>query len=163
MRVTRLWTPDPLGLLELWQHEGPRTLRAFSFFDDRDLAFRPQPGARSIGELQGHLVQSYSLTKHWLLHIAPPLPRLASMPGSILESVRLLRNAQAALYSLLSETPQQQFDTEIAPFGVLETRGVMAFGMLKHELHHRGELHALARVRGRSVCNVYDPVEDPPL
>jgi len=163
MRLTRLWTPDPPGLLELWKHEGPRTVRAFTFFNDRDLAFRPQPGARSIGELQGHLVQSYSLTRHWLLHETSPVPQLASIPGSISESLRLLRIAQATLYSLLSETQPEQLDTEIAPFGVLETRGVMAFGMLKHELHHRGELHALARVRGRSVCNLYDPVEDEAL
>jgi uncharacterized damage-inducible protein DinB len=98
-----------------------------------------------------------------LLHETPPVPQLASIPGSISESLRQLRIAQATLYRLLSETQPEQFDTEIAPFGALETRGLMAFGMLKHELHHRGELHALARVRGHSVCNLYDPVEDEAL
>jgi uncharacterized damage-inducible protein DinB len=35
---------------------------------------------------------------------------------------------------------------------------VMALGMLKHEIHHRGELQALARVCGRTVHSLYAPI-----
>ena len=158
--IRRLWTPDPGGLLELWQHEGARTRRTFGVFAESDLAFRPQAGARSVAELMQHLVQSYRVTHHWLVfESAAGLPQV-NLPTSVADATDLLKTAQRELFRALAETSPESFRVEIVPFGAREARGVMAIGMLKHEIHHRGELYALARVCGRTPPHLYEAVRD---
>jgi uncharacterized damage-inducible protein DinB len=146
--LRRSWLPDSVGLLELWQHEGLRTLRTFRFFVDADLGFRPQPSQRCIAELLHHVIQSYGFTRHWLVSESTIDPPTVALPKSVAASAELLREAQAGLFTALREVSASSLLAEIAPFGVRESRAVMALGMLKHEIHHRGELYAMARVCG---------------
>ena len=156
--ISRLWQPRPAGLLELWRHEGPRTLRVFGSFTDADLAFRPRGGGRSVAELLQHVADSYLLTVHWLSDERPAGPRKTAPPSTVGEAVTLSASAQAALFAALAEVPDAAFESEIAPFGVAESRAVFALGMLKHEIHHRGELFSLARVCGHAPEGLYVPV-----
>jgi uncharacterized damage-inducible protein DinB len=155
-----LWTPDPAGLLELWRHEGPRTRRIFRVFANADLDFRPSAASRSVGELLGHIIRSYSVTRHWLLRDTEDGVPNKCLPASVEEAANRLMAAQNGLFAVLEALTAASFLTEIAPFGVRETRAIMALGMLKHEIHHRGELYALARVRGLTPPGLYEPVQD---
>jgi uncharacterized damage-inducible protein DinB len=156
--ISRLWQPHPAGLLELWQHEAPRTLRVFRSFGDADLSFRAKGGGRSVAELLQHVADSYRLTVHWLSDVRPTAPRRTALPSTVDEAVALSASAQAALFAALAALPEAAFERQIAPFGVAESRAVFALGMLKHEIHHRGELFSLARVCGRAPEGLYVPV-----
>lgn len=156
--MIRRWSPDPPGLLELWRHEAPRTLRVVGVFADGNLAYRPVPGARTVGSLIAHVIDGYDLTRHWLASDHGRPAAVAAPPSSIADALRALRDAQEALFSALERRTVRDFETLVAPFGVPEPRAVMALGMLKHEIHHRGELHALARVCGRAVPHLYEPI-----
>lgn len=158
--LRRTFEPDPVGLLELWRHEGPRTLRTFRVFADVDLGFRPQRGARSIAELLQHVTRSYRLTEHLLFFDTLADLQALELPSSVTVAANSLRDAQAGLFATLEGLPASLLLTEIAPFGRRESRAVMALGMLKHEIHHRGELYALARVCGRNPCNLYDVIKE---
>jgi len=152
-----VWVPAPAGLLELWSHEAPRTERAFGYFRDGDLAFRFDSG-RSVGELLAHVVDSLRLTTHWLGHAHPAPPCAPLHATTISEMSRAVRERRAGLFATLDALSPADFDAFVAPFGVPEPRGVMAFGMLKHEIHHRGELYAMARACGRDVASLYAPM-----
>lgn len=154
----RRFAPDPLGLLELWRHEAPRTLRIFGVFLDEDLAYRAPGGGRSVGELLGHVIASYGSTGRWLIRDRRETPPTRPSISRVADAGQELARAQRDLFDALSRLAPEAFDEVVAPFGVAETLGVMAFGMLKHELHHRGELHALARVCARTVPSLYEPV-----
>ena len=71
------------------------------------------------------------------------------------QAVAAVADCQRALFETLDTTAPERFRDVIAPFGVPEHRGVMALGMFKHDLHHRGELYAMARVRGRRPPDLY--------
>lgn len=152
--ISRLWQPYPAGLLELWQHEAPRTLRIYRSFTDGDLFFRAKGGGRSVAELFQHIIDSYWLTGYWLSKGPQTGPRKAT-PTTVGEAAELLHSAQAALFATLSNVPDAEFEKEISPFGVPESCAVFALGMLKHEIHHRGELYSLARVCGHTPEGLY--------
>lgn len=147
--------PDPAGLLEVWCHEAPRTLAIVSVFKDEDLPYRPALSARSIGELCDYLASSYDLTRHWLVHDMQPFVAEPFHVSGVAQALRHVSDAQARLFTALSEVDAERFFDVIAPFGVREHRGVMALGMFKHELHYRGELYSLARMRGHEPPDLY--------
>ena len=156
--ISRLWQPHPPALLELWQHEAPRTLRIYRSFADADLLFRAKGGGRSVAELFQHITDSYWLTGQWLSCGARMDARKAELPRTVEEAVAFSSSAQASLFDTLANVPDAEFEKKISPFGVLETCGVFALGMLKHEIHHRGELYALARVCGHVPEGLYVPI-----
>jgi len=157
--ITRRWAPDPQGLLELWEHEAPRTLRIVGVFADRDLPYRPREGSRSVAELVGHLADSYRLTMDWLTSTSARTRIPVAAPTGVGEAVQLVARAQADLFHTLSRVSQAAFADVVMPFGTPEPRSVMALGMLKHELHHRGEMYALARVCGHRPPGLYDAID----
>src|SRR5262249_37251347 len=111
--LSRLWTPDPRGLLELWRHEGRRTLRTFGSFRDSDLGFRPQLGARTIAELFSHMIQSYWLTRHWLIfETATCMPEIA-VAVSVDRAAGGLKEAQHELFATLEVVSAASFLVEI--------------------------------------------------
>jgi uncharacterized damage-inducible protein DinB len=124
-------------------------------FLDEDLAFRVSSAARSIGELIAYVADSYGVTEHWLNHERPRAVRLQARLASIEQALIALRDGQQSLFRALDELSADRFFDVIAPFGMPEHRGVMALGMFKHELHYRGELYALARLRGRNPPGLY--------
>jgi uncharacterized damage-inducible protein DinB len=142
----------------VWAHEAPRTVRIVSIFDDCDLPFRPFDGARSIGELMAHLADSCQLTQHWLTATSAAWATTAIPPTDVGRAVVAVADAHRALFDTLRQLSNAEFNTVIAPFGAPEPRSVMALGMFKHELHHRGELYALARVRGHRPPGLYDQI-----
>jgi uncharacterized damage-inducible protein DinB len=154
--------PDPAGLLEVWRHEAPRTIRVVSSFEDADLGYRPAPGHRSVGETCEYLASSYELTERWLAADTPSPVVEPRHVTTVVEAIDRLTEAQAALFDALDRLPAERFFDVIAPFGVPEHRGVMALGMFKHELHYRGELYALARVCRREPPDLYAPARVPP-
>jgi uncharacterized damage-inducible protein DinB len=156
--IRRVWTPSPIGLLELWQHEAPRTARTFRIFSDEDLDYRPRPNDRSVAQVMQHIISSYLLTHHWLVHESSDDFRRVALPQNVTIAATLLISAQHELFELLRAASDESFRVEIRPFGVRESRGVMALGMLKHELHHRGEMYSLARACGHTPPNLYDPI-----
>jgi hypothetical protein len=147
--------PEPGGLLELWRHESPRTLAAIRSFVDEDLAYRASESARSVGELCAYLADSYRLTEHWLTHETPPPEERRPPLTSVDQAMAILAERQRSLFAALDILAPDRFHDVIAPFGVPEHRGVMALGMFKHDLHYRGELYALARVRGHHPPDLY--------
>jgi uncharacterized damage-inducible protein DinB len=154
--------PDPAGLLEVWRHEAPRTIRVVASFEDFDLGYRPAPHHRSVGEICEYLASSYELTERWLAADTPSPVVEPRHVATVLEAIDRLTDAQAALFEALNGLPAERFFDVIAPFGVPEHRGVMALGMFKHELHYRGELYALARVCRREPPDLYAPAPVPP-
>ena len=160
LEISRQWAPGPRGLLELWQHEGARTDRAFGFFSNDDLAWCPLAPERSIGELLVHIAHARAVTTYWLLAPMGTPPRSHSLESGVQPRAArsLLAIAGQELFRTLCDMPAERFDDPVVPFGERETRGVMALGMLKHELHHRGELHAYARVLGKRPVSLYAPI-----
>ena len=147
--------PDPAGLAEVWRHEAPRMLGVATSFHDSDLEFRPGRSGRTVGDLLAYIADSCDLTRHWLLHDTAPPDRQPARCASVLGATEVIELAQASLFATLDRLQPERFFDVIAPFGQAEHRGVMALGMLKHELHYRGELYALAAMCGRRPPALY--------
>lgn len=155
--LRRRFTPEPAALRELWAHEAPRIHRIVAVFDDDDLSMTAAPGSRSVAALVSHIAESARLTDAWIRARGEPAvtPEPEPPAGSVAELGNEVVVAHDALLEVLDATPADAFDVTVSPFGQPETLGVMAFGMFKHELHHRGELTALARLCGRTVPFLY--------
>jgi hypothetical protein len=153
--MKRLFVPEPSGLLELWGHEAPRLLRIVSVFEESDLCWAPPSHNRQrpIAEVIQHVEDSLYVTASWLGGDKPQ--KSANLEASRQIVDRLIA-AQAALASALRRSSRHSFENVICPFGVAESIGVAAFGMFKHELHHRGELVGYAKCLGRLVPHLYN-------
>ena len=152
--IRRRYVPDREGLLELWAHESPRLIRVVTLFRHVPFDWRPNISQRTAAELAQHLELSMQLTSAWIEGVdgCPVGSELMTSE----EAVGRLQEAQRRLKLALTSSNARPFDVEISPFGVGEPLGVAAFGMLKHELHHRGELYCLARSLGLRVPSLYE-------
>jgi uncharacterized damage-inducible protein DinB len=138
----------------LWLHEAPRTISIILDFDLQHFHARYVDGIRSPAELSCHIEDSILLAIACLSGslAARNRARLAEQPSA---AARGLTDAFSKLQQTLTQLSQTDFGRPISPFGTVEPLGLMAFGMFKHEIHHRGQLFLLAQIAGLKCEGLY--------
>ncbi|MBI2933377.1 MAG: DinB family protein [Planctomycetes bacterium] len=121
-------------------------------------AYRPHPKARTAGELAWHLVTG----RRWFLEelLQWPLPDAVKLllakppaaPQHMLEALDAVMNEQLGHLRAKDDFWLRE---EAEFFGRATTLGGILYGMLKHEVHHRGQLSVYLRATGMRVPGVY--------
>ena len=153
------------ALLDTWDREHAATLRVIGAVPPRRWKWRPHRRSMSAGELARHIVGS----EHWFcaeaLGLAPgsagpaPKDRAPAPPAALLR-------AAAASHRRLSRAVRRRDARWL--------RGVVSFYelrmprsrvidlMVRHEVHHRGQLSVYVRLAGGRVPAVYGDSADEP-
>jgi len=146
-------------LLDTYETERMKTLSVWSQFADADLAFRPDPRARSPHEHMVHQCLSEDLWMRTMLGIdlgEPPLPpdetRLAFLRRYAEASARRLEELRGKLESWFEETTRF--------FDVDRTRAWVLTRRIAHTAHHRGQLTLCLRLLNRDLYSTYGPTAD---
>jgi len=146
-------------LVETYRTERVKTLTVWSQVPDAQMAFRPEPRARSPHE---HMVHQCVSEENWMkgmLGIAvsrPPLPaeetRLAFLAHYAAASAERL--------AALEGQGDDWFAGETRFFDVPRSRAWVLTRRLTHSAHHRGQLTAYLRLWGQALYSTYGPTAD---
>jgi len=146
-------------LLETYDTERLKTLSVWSQFRDEDLAFRPEPRARTPHE---HMVHQHISEDSWMKNMLgidlgePPLPAEETR----LAFLRNYADASGRRLERLRGMPEDWFEGATRFFDVERSRAWLLTRRLAHSAHHRGQLTAYLRLLGRSLYSTYGPTAD---
>ncbi|HXV85497.1 MAG TPA: DinB family protein [Gemmatimonadales bacterium] len=144
--------------LAAWAHESSSTARVLAVVTDRSLAQPVAMGHRTLGELAWHIVTSQQeiLAKVGLDYSGPrkswPQPAHA---GEI--HAQYVDGAKALAEAVGTHWMDDTLRLRDSPYGQPWPRGLTLEVMLRHEIHHRGQLTVLMRQAGLRVPGVYGP------
>jgi uncharacterized damage-inducible protein DinB len=149
--------------LELWQHETSQTARVLGALTDESLTQPVAPGHRSLGEIAWHLATAQrelagkaGLAYDAPTHATPRPPRAAEIHAAYRIAAAALGDALATEWT--DDTLQERFEA----YGMEWQKGPFLSIILRHEIHHRGQLTVLMRQAGLRVPGVYGPSKDDP-
>jgi uncharacterized damage-inducible protein DinB len=146
-------------LLDTYDTERLKTLSVWSLFRDEDLAFRPEPRARTPQEQMVHQCVSEDLWMKNMLGIdlgEPPLPASETR----LEFLRRYADASGRRLERLRGMPEEWFEGDTKFFDVQRSRAWVLTRRIAHSAHHRGQLTTYLRLLGRDLYSTYGPTAD---
>jgi uncharacterized damage-inducible protein DinB len=146
-------------LVDSYETERLKTLGVWSQFVDRDLAFRPEPRARTPLEHMVHQCVSEDVWMQRMLGIDAGLPPLPARE----DRLSFLEHYAAASARRLERLRQQSaewFAGETRFFDVTRSRAWVLTRRIAHSAHHRGQLTTYLRLLDRSLYSTYGPTAD---
>jgi uncharacterized damage-inducible protein DinB len=141
-----------------WTYESSSTQKLMDLLTDESLATRVAEGERSLGFLAWHVVISIHemLSRLGLEFDAPQ--HEAPMPTTAIE---ISAGYKKASTNLVTAIRQQWTDADLAKehdmYGEMWSSAKTLDIVLKHEIHHRGQMTVLMRLAGLSMVGMYGP------
>jgi uncharacterized damage-inducible protein DinB len=144
--------------LEDWKHEHSATVKVFSALDDASLTHAVVPGGRTLGRIAWHLTCSLGEMMHRVELPVDCPDEEQPVPATAAELVRAFDTAAASLARLVAErwTDATLLETRDM-YGEQWTNGVTLAILIRHLVHHRGQMTAIMRHAGLPVPGVYGP------
>jgi uncharacterized damage-inducible protein DinB len=144
-----------------WNNEALLTLKVLDGLTDDSLKQQVYPEGRTLGRIAWHLTASIP---DYLAHFGVKVPKTEdeeNVPASAKEIAdtfkRLSEEAAQAIQQQWSDDTLSQ--TQNA-FGREETNAQILMGLIKHIVHHRGQLTILIRQAGLKPFGVYGPPKE---
>jgi uncharacterized damage-inducible protein DinB len=149
------------GFVQEWEQEAASTQKVLDALTDASLAREVAPGYRTLGEIAWHVAETVPLFASLVGLKIESAGENRSVPTSAAAIAAEYRRASQSLLNLVKsqftdETMLQNSDM----FGRAMPNGAILRMMLKHEIHHRGQLTVLMRQAGLKVPGVYGPSKD---
>ena len=155
--------PDEIQtFIKLWNHEAATTAALLRTLPADQYDFRPDPQARSLGELSWHLAELEAYTT-W--GIEQDSFQLGSRPPGI-ERPRTVEALAPGYEHIHTEAVNRV--GKLTPAGLerklrhftgneMSIRELLWGAVLFHLIHHRGQLSILTRLAGGTVPSIFGP------
>ncbi len=146
-------------LVETYGTERIKTLSVWSHFRDGQLAFRPEPRARTPRE---HMVHQCAGEDHWMRTMLgidlgePPLPPEETR----LAFLHRYASASGRRHQHLAAMPDDWFEQPTRFFDVDRSHAWVLLRRIAHTAHHRGQLTVYLRLLGHDLYSTYGPTAD---
>ncbi|MFT4412826.1 DinB family protein [Fredinandcohnia humi] len=156
-----------------WNKEALLTQKVLDGLTDDSLKQKVYPEGRTLGRIAWHLTTSIpEYFAHFGLKIYE-VEDAENIPTSAQEIAETFKKVSSEASKVLEQqwTDEALKEVQIA-FGREETNAQIIMGLIKHIIHHRGQLTVLMRQAGLKPFGVYGPpkedwvhfgVENPPL
>lgn len=144
-----------------WSHETAATLRTLELLTDESLGQQITNDHRTLGRLAWHIVLT--------LHEMPSRTGLSfegpgedePVPTSAAEIVAAYnRTSQALLNTVQSSWNNENLLVMSDMYGDQWPNGLVLEVLIKHEIHHRGQMTVLMRQAGLRVPDLYGPTKE---
>ncbi len=143
------------AFIQNWRRIHQQTVNLMKVAPDDQYDWKTCESAMTLGALMNHFPQSEAGLAHAVAHDTMPTERPTSInnTAALIAAFDVSHEAAVALVSTLGP---ERFGETITPFHPSRpmTREQLLYGMLEHEIHHRGQLYTYLRMLG---------VEVPPL
>jgi len=155
-------TDELQTFLGFWNHEANKTAELLRTLPADQYDFRPDPQARSLGELAWHLAELEAYTtwsieqgKFQLGERPPGIERPRSI-GALAPGYERVHADAAERVRKLSPA---DLDRKLRHFtgNEMSIRNMLWGVILFHLIHHRGQLSILCRLAGGTVSELYGP------
>ena len=143
-----------------WRRESAATAKVLERLSDDSLSRRLDPDQRSIGEVAWHVVVSASEILRKAGIDCPGPSKRDPHPGQASHIHAAYVDVANRVPGVLEAAWEDQLDVELDFYGLLSARGEVLAILLRHEIHHRGQLTAQMRPAGLKVPGVYGPSAD---
>ncbi|NRD77293.1 DinB family protein [Bacillus sp. BRMEA1] len=156
-----------------WHREAMLTQKVLDGLTDDSLNHQVYPEGRSLGRIAWHFTTNIP---EYLAHFGLKIDRVENaedIPASAKIVAETFKNISAqaatAIESQWTDDSLKQIQTA---FGRQESNATILMGLIKHIIHHRGQVTVLMRQAGLKPFGVYGPpkedwihlgVENPPL
>lgn len=155
---------DLEGFLQDYARSRMWTARFVRQFEDKDLSLQPGAGSMETRAQVLQILQSDNFVMSVLKDEVPSVEKFkrdydVSTVKACLDS---LKNGLKEVNQAALEISAEAWAQEVEPFGPewRLTRGQMAYLMIDHESHHRGQLAVYLRVAGKTPDLLYAPVNE---
>jgi uncharacterized damage-inducible protein DinB len=144
-----------------FREESEATGKLLAALTDASLAQRVSPEGRSLGQIAWHITLTLGeMLAHAQLAVAGT-PADAPVPATVAELVAAYRRqAQAAVTAVAEAWNDAMLAEEIPMYGESWPRGKVLSALIRHEVHHRGQITVLARQAGVVIPGVYGPARE---
>jgi uncharacterized damage-inducible protein DinB len=147
--------------IEEWNQEAASTQKVLDALTDESLQQKVSSEDRTLGSIAWHIVSS---TPGMLMEFGLTVKGVeneSNVPTSAREIAETFRNVSAQT----SEAVRQQWTDESlsgtkSVFGMDLPRAAMLNMMIKHIVHHRGQMTVLMRQAGVQVPGIYGPARE---
>lgn len=144
-----------------YEQERGGTLRVFSVLSDQSLSQPVAPGFRTLGEIGLHISESIAEMAGMIgLKLAHKTPGA----GEVKSSRNLADAYRNASNDLMEAVAKQYSNASLTTvddmYGEKWPRGVTLAVLLRHEIHHRGQMTVLMRQAGLKVPGVCGPSKE---
>lgn len=148
--------------LAVWDAEAARTITLMEALPPDQYDFRPDPQGRSIGELAWHLSEIDACLTFAIQHDrfrfedTPPNLKRPRETALLAPGYRRIHEEAAARLATLTDA---DLDRDVTYFDgrSLPIREVLWDQLLRHLVHHRGQLVLLCRMAGGTPPGLYGP------
>ncbi len=145
----------------VYKNEANQTHKLFEALTDASLAQSVAKDHRTLGRMAWHIVVTYAeMPKMAGLNVAG-VGEHEPMPKSASDMTRVYRTVSD---ELLAEVTKKWKDSDLQVednfYGMMWKRGLMLGILIRHEVHHRGQMTVLMRQAGIKVPGVYGPAKE---
>lgn len=150
-------------LISTIERESKNTQRLLDALPQDKHDFRPDPDGRSLGDLAWHVAALEAYITHGIEKGAidfAPAPH-TERPGDIAGIARAYGVIHADAMARLRKLHPADLD-RVLPFvgRELPVGALLMFGMLHHQIHHRGQLALMCRLAGGTPPGLYGPTRE---
>ncbi|GGG79060.1 DinB family protein [Paenibacillus radicis (ex Gao et al. 2016)] len=147
-------------LIAEWKNEAVLTQRVLDELTDESLLQQVYLEGRTLGRIAWHMVTNIP---EYLTEFGVPVPKVSAsneVPSSK-EIAEVFHAVSAHVVHALQEnwTDETLKQTQKA-FGRIESNATIFMGLIKHIVHHRGQVTVLMRQAGLSIPAVYGPSKE---
>ena len=143
-----------------WRRESVATALVLERLSDDSLRRRLDPHQRSIGEVAWHVVVSVSEILGKARIDCPGPSKRDPYPGQASHIHLAYVDVSNRVPGIVESTWGDRLDVALHFYGSMTARGEVLAILLRHEIHHRGQLTAQMRPAGLKVPGVYGPSAD---
>ncbi|CAM4032082.1 DinB family protein [Mesobacillus zeae] len=162
-----------LDFIKEWNNEVILTLNVLDGLTDDSLKQQVYPEGRTLGRIAWHLTTNIP---EYLAHFGLKIDEVENaenVPTSAKEIAETFKNVSSNAAKAIEQQWKDEALKEVQiAFGREETNAQILMGLIKHTIHHRGQMTVLMRQAGLKPFGVYGPpkedwvhfgVENPPL
>jgi uncharacterized damage-inducible protein DinB len=143
-----------------WKNECDATLRVMRVLTEESLRQKVSPEGRSLGTLAWHLVFTM-VEMGGKAGLAVESPEEASEPSSCRMIEACYEKAARSVAARVGETwTDAALGDSLQLYGRAWTRAGVLASLVKHQIHHRGQMTVLMRQAGLPVPGVYGPARE---
>lgn len=144
-----------------WAHEMARTQKQMDQFTDASLLQTVADGHRTLGRVAWHIVTTIpEMMSHTGLNLSS-IDHQAPVPSTADEIKKAYATASKELLDQIKANwDDATLQVEDEMYGEKWKRSTTLLILIKHEVHHRGQMTVLMRQAGLRVPGVYGPAKE---
>jgi uncharacterized damage-inducible protein DinB len=141
-----------------WEMESASTEKVLKAITEDAARHEQYPGGRTTGYIAWHIVLTLpEMSGRTGLKVEGP-PEHSPEPATFAEVAEQYHKSAKSLAQAVKNTwKDEDLQVEVDMYGEQWKKGKALYALVKHEIHHRGQITALLRQAGVPVPGVYGP------